>query len=89
MPGEHQEEAAPRACCGTGDLPGLVLRPGTRRLPFYSIHSAQAVWGPTPHPQTPRCPCPTQQRTGGMTAPQLAWPGSPQRLGSSCGLWDH
>lgn len=59
MPGEHQEEVAPRACCGIGDLPGLVLRfPST-------IHSAQAISGPTPHPQTPRCPCPTQQRARG------------------------
>lgn len=55
-----------------------------------STHSAQAsAWDPSRHPQTPECSCPTQQRTGETIPPQLARPGSPHRLGSSCGLWDH
>lgn len=55
-----------------------------------STRSVQAsAWGPSQHPQTLGCPCPTQQRAGETVDLQLAWPGSPQRLGSSGGLWDH
>ena len=55
MPGEHQEEVAPRAFCGTCDLPDLVCEQELGGFPscFYPQCPGQCVGPPSapPNPQ--------------------------------------